>query len=358
MYDPRKPFNEQIRELIKSTHPAEGPIVVRPFGKRFQVERDASYWSNFYELTSSDGIGTKGMLHWKMNTLQNGVQDAFAMVVDDLIEGGYIPALLQDHIMLQEEDKDRALLATRTLVDLCMKNKWVSGKDSFPIAITGGETATLNTLQGFEMGITATGYVRKGCEVTQNAMEGDAVIGLGSSGVHSNGMSFLLDEFFTKRGMKLSDMLPWGVSVGEELTKPTNVYLPAVKELISYFEDQNIKANSAIHGMVHITGGGLSKLRELLPKGSELGIEVSNKHLLEPQQIFRYVHEELGVPSEKMYTRFNNGIGYVIALDSSYVTEVLALLRKYFPADVVGSVTSGCQSISILSHYDDVEVRY
>lgn len=106
-YDPTKPFIKQITELIRSTHPKEGPVTVTPFGKRFMVEMDERYWGGFCELTSNDGIGTKADVEWrmsrriknrlhqKMNTVQNGAQDAFAMVVDDLIEGNFRPVKLR-----------------------------------------------------------------------------------------------------------------------------------------------------------------------------------------------------------------------------------------------------------------------
>lgn len=140
IYSPSKPFNEQIRELIKLTHPKEGPITVSPFGKRFKVQRDHNYWKDFSELTCTDGIGTKGLLHWKMNTLQYGVQDAFAMVVDDLIEGGFVPVTLQNHIQMQEEEQSKIFTAIKSLVELATSNKWRYADRKFnPIIISGGK---------------------------------------------------------------------------------------------------------------------------------------------------------------------------------------------------------------------------
>lgn len=357
IYNPTKPFNEQIRELIKSTHPKEGPIILSSLGKRFRVERDAAYWKDFYELTGTDGIGTKGLLHWKMNTLHYGVQDVFAMVVDDLIEGGYVPVMLQDHILIQEENQEKIFGIVKTLVDLSRKNEWkTTDNRSYPIIISGGETAIINTLQGFEMGITATGYVRKGDEIRANVKVGDLIIGLGSNGIHSNGLSFYREEFFAKRNMQMDDRLPWGATVGEELTRPTNVYLPAIKALIEDFRTKNLGSNLAIHGMVHITGGGLSKLREILH--SDVDITLRRDHGLEPQEIFRHAHDEFGVPSEKMYMRFNNGVGYVIAVDESCVDHALNVLKKYFPADVIGEVREGNGKVAIESQYEPITVRY
>lgn len=359
MYNTSKPFNEQIRGLIKSTHPKQGPIRLSRFGKRFKVYRDQGYWKDFSELTCTDGIGTKGLLHWKMNTLHYGVQDAFAMVVDDLIEGGFVPVMLQNHVQMQEEKESKIFTVIKSLVELAKTNKWRYAEKRFnPIIISGGETAIIDTLQGFEMGITATGYAKKNQEIGSNAKYGDVIIGLGSSGVHSNGLSFFRDELFAKRNMSLDAELPSGITMGEELTKPTNVYLPAIKAMIdSFAEKKEIMANSVIHGMVHITGGGLSKLKELTPD-RKTDIVVHADHSLKPQEIFRYAYEELGVPSQKMYARFNNGIGYVIAIAPEASKYALAVLRKHFKADEIGYARRGKGKVMIESEYEPIVVEY
>jgi phosphoribosylformylglycinamidine cyclo-ligase len=359
LYNPSKPFNEQTRELIKSTQPTKGPIIVSAFGKRFKVDRDPNYWKDFSELTSTDGIGTKGLLHWKMNTLSYGVQDAFAMVVDDLIEGGFIPVILQNHIMMEEEDTVKIHAIIKSLVELCQNNKWEYASNKFnPIIISGGETAPINTLQGFEIGITGTGYVKTGEEIRMETKEDDIIIGLESNGIHSNGLSFYREELFNKRKMKLTDKLPWGLTIGEELTKPTNIYLPAIKALINSLKsEKKVAANEIIHGMVHITGGGLSKLKELTPK-KDMDIEIYKKHGLKPQEIFRYAYDEFKVTSEKMYKRFNNGIGYTLAVDPSFSKYALQVLKKYFKAEEIGSVRKGKGKVRIESQYEPFTVEY
>ncbi len=357
--DPTKPFNDQIRRLIVSTHPSDGPIIVVPFGKRFKTIRDAARWKNYDELTGTDGIGTKGLLHWLMGTEQHGAQDVFAMVMDDLIEGGYCPYTFQDHILIQEEDQDRIFKITRALTGLAIENSWRAPDGKVrPIIISGGETAIINTLQGFEVGITGTGFVKRGHEIKARIETGDAILGLGSNGVHSNGLSFFRDELFGRREMSVHDVLPWGKTIGEELTRPTCVYLPAIKELLEEAEREAFNANNLVHGMVHITGGGLSKLRELMPAEKNLDIGLRSDHSLRPQEIFKYAHDVLGMPSEQMYKKFNNGIGYVIAVDSSFAKEALALLGRHFNADAIGSVEKGSGKVRIASQYEQGAVTY
>jgi phosphoribosylformylglycinamidine cyclo-ligase len=361
-YDPTKPFNNEIRKCIELTHPKEGPITVAPFGKRYVIKRDAEYWArygaNLLELSGTDGIGTKGLLHWQMGTEQNGAQDAFAMVVDDLIEGGFVPVMIQDHITMQEEDPGRIFKIVDALTRLAVKNAWKDpeGK-SRPIIISGGETAIINTLKGFEVGITGTGYVMRGNEIRSAANVGDALIGIESSGVHSNGMTFLREEFFEKRGMLLGDRLPWGATVGEELTIPTNVYLPALKEMLACAARAG-RAGDSVHGMVHITGGGLSKLKELMRDGDNMSMQVMGDHALKPQELFHFVHDEFGMSSERIYKTFNCGVGYVVAADWEFEQDALKILNRHFAADVIGYVEAGRRKVVIDSQFDNTKVEY
>lgn len=351
VYDPTKPFGEQIRKLIQKTHPKEGVITVEKHGKRFRIIRDNDYWKNFNEMIATDGIGTKGKIHYEMGTLAYGVQDVFAMVVDDLMEYGYIPAILQDHILLQEENEEKIFTIVKALRDLCLKHTWEAEEKSYPIIISGGETAIINTLQGFEMGITAIGYVKKGEEIFPRVKVGDEIIGIKSNGIHSNGLTFLRQELFEKRSYKLDDKFPWGVTIGEELTKPTHVYMPALKELLKELREE-------IHGMVHITGGGNSKLRELIPAKKDVDIKISREHELEPQEIFYFIYKEFKVPPQKMYTRFNNGWGYAIAIDKEESDKALRIIRKYFPASLIGKAKEGKGRVIIESQYDDSEIIF
>jgi phosphoribosylaminoimidazole synthetase len=359
VYDPAKPYNKQIRELITQTHPKDGPITVTPLGKRFSVTK-AGVFDNCSELTGVDGIGTKGLLHWQMGTMEAGAQDAFAMVVDDLIESGHMPVLMQDHIQIQEENHEKIYRIVKGLVDLAKANPWnIEDATKYPIVINGGETAIINTMQGFEVGITGTGFAIQGHEIFADAVLGDALIGIKSSGPHSNGYSFFRKDFIGRQSLKLEDKAPWDMdtTVGKELTIPTNVYLPAIVELIADARNYHGIAADVIHGMVHITGGGLSKLKELIPNKGNLNIEVHSDHGLMPQSIFFYSHAS-GVSSRDMYERFNNGIGYVVAVHKDYEKTALRLLRRHFAADTIGRVVKGDQKIRIRSAYDQGLVEF
>jgi phosphoribosylformylglycinamidine cyclo-ligase len=287
-----------------------------------------------------------------MGTERHGAKDAFWMVADDLIEGGYIPVSFEDHIQIQEENAEKIFNIVGALVALANQNG---------MAIVGGETAIINTLQGIEVGISGEGYVKKGHQIIKSARPGDVIIGIESDNLHSNGYTFVRDTLLKQYG--LDSKAPWcNRTVGEELTVPTRGYLPVIKELLRQFTCDSGQAateyaSQHIHGMVHITGGGLSKLGELCPY-KNVDISINRKHKLEPQEIFRFIQREFAIASEKMYTRFNNGIGYVMAVSDNAAEAALGIIRNYYPAEVIGNVTGGTGKITIESKYDSETVSF
>ncbi len=354
-YDPKKPFNEEVKALITSTHSPTGPMPIVPFGKRFVIEKDG-----LSIAFAADGIGTKGAVEWLRGKEANGAQDAFEMVVGDLIEGGHSPFLMLDHIQQQEENKARTLRIVRKLTQLCRKYPWTDNSGvKYPIALIGGETAIINTLEGFEVGIMGIGQVKIADRIFANLERGDIVIGLESSGLHSNGYTFLREGFFEDRKLPMEFILPWHKTLGHELTIPTRVYLGMLQDLhrnASYITGG--RSSKLIHGMVHITGGGFFKLRELLPKvNPNVSIRV-DAHRLPPQKIFRYIQKEFHVSSEKMYTRFNNGVGYAVVVRRDYEKPALKLLRRHTKAERIGEVVEGDGKVYVESAYGSAPVTY
>ncbi|MFH1623014.1 MAG: AIR synthase-related protein [Candidatus Aenigmatarchaeota archaeon] len=351
-YNPEKPFSEQIRKIIESTHPKDGIIVVTPHGKRYRIDKDAAYWSQYSEMRATDGIGTKAKLHWENDSLPAAAQDALAMVIDDFAEFGYQLYDVQAHILMQEEKEPTIFQLVQSMSDLCKEYVWDAEPGiKRPIIYSGGETAIINTIQGFEMGICGIGKVRKGEALSPSAKEGDEILGLGSSGPHSNGYTFFRKELFEKRQLTL-DSRPYGRRLGDELTVPTRIYAPALRELVEAYPKD-------VHGMVHITGGGLTKAKELIPEEKNVNIEISPADSsLEPQELFWYVHDELLMKSYDMVRKFNNGIGYMVAVSPDVVGDSLKILKRYCPADIIGFVTPGVGKAIIESPYDDPAVKF
>ena len=325
-YDPTKPFNEQTRKTIEETWSA-GKLWnagIRWAGKRAVYNQPMGYY-----IDATDGIGTKALLHWRMYkdkkaNLAQAAQDAVAMVFDDFIEQGAIPYRLQDHIIMQEEDERAIYDLTRGLADLCIAHQAV---------ITGGETAICDTMRGFEMGITAVGltFARQAYGLT-------------------------IDKTDEELDRALSALLPSGRTVGDDLTEPTTIYC---KELLTLLSGH---VGKHIHGMVHITGGGWTKLKELDQK-KQFDFNVDGR-IQSPHEIFKHMHQRSQeMPGVKplddasMYKKFNCGTGFVVAVDPSYVEGAIEILRVHEP-EVIGSATEGKGSIRIDSAFSDSKIVY
>ena len=364
VYDPTKPFNEQTRKLIRKTHPEHGPLSVMQRGKRFAIVADSAALGRHYmgiEQPVADGIGTKGALHWKMGTMKEAARDAMAMTLDDLAEGGYVPMWLSNVAIFQEEIPERIHAVIGEIVSVCMANRWEFEGHLYPIVVTGGETAIVNTVEGMEISMFVSGRPKLHGEILHRLKRGDVIVGLDSNGIHSNGISFLSGKkgHFTRRGMDVDSQLPFGATVGEELTKPTLIYLPVIMELMNTLERGGAVPNDHIHGMVHITGGGMSKLTELLPRSMNLDIIVPRADHRPVPELFRYVQKEFSITPEEMYSRFNNGTGYVIAVDQHTAGLVLRIARDAgFGGGVIGAVTSGAGTVRVESAYGSGSVEF
>jgi phosphoribosylformylglycinamidine cyclo-ligase len=347
-YDPTKPFNEQTRATIQETwrNARKWNMKIYWAGKRavYQECLDPSC----YKIDATDGIGTKALLHWLMykhggKNLYWAAQDAVAMVFDDLVEQGAAPYRVQDHIVMQEEDEKAIHDLTRGLADLCKVHGAV---------ITGGETAICDTMRGFEMGITAVGIVENEHEPRASQVKkGDVIIGLRSSGIHSNGLTFARKVF--DLGIEKSDLKiyrKFGPKyLGKMLTEPTTIYC---KELLKLLEKDD---SEQVHGLVHITGGGWTKLKELDPK-KKFDFEVSGSEQ-PPHEIFKCLKYEGKLRDEEMYKKFNCGVGYMIAVDPDYAKDAMSILRRHSPKKI-GSVIRGKGQIRIHSAFTGIEVVY
>jgi len=348
-YDPTKPFNAQTLKLIQETHPKEGPITLHSVGKRFAIRKDPNYWKDYEELKATDGIGTKGSIHWKLRTFSYGAQDAAAMVWDDLIESGYVPYEMQNHIIMQEEDNEGIYSIIKTLRDLSLKHRWkVDEKRTNPVIMSGGETAIDNTLEGFELGITATGMVKNNEWLVPHIKEGDIIIGLGSNGIHSNGLTFVRELFFDKLKLNLDDRIE-DATLGEELTRPTTLYLPSIVNLLD-------NSREYVDGLLHITGGAFTKFKSLT--NGLFDIVIERDHKLSPQPIFKFIYEEGKQSDEKMYQRFNNGVGYAAVVGREATEDVVQTLGKYTEVDEIGYVEKGVGLVKIESKFSDREVIF
>ena len=305
MYNPTKPYKHELLRLIESTW--KTPFVKVRRGLYPILEKKFTG----LEVQHTDGLGTKGVYHWRKKTFANAVVDALAMNLNDLAMVGAMPYALQDHIVTPEAGDEAIQKIMRSLVKEC--RRW-------GIAIVGGETSHHNTLEGIDISITVSGFMEK--LRTNSFLPGDVLLGLRSNGLHANG--------FTKV-RSLFGSAEWR----DDFVVPTAIYLDKIL---------NVLKRHQVHGMMHITGGAFSKLRDVLHGADAI---LSPPKGLMPHNIFYELHER-GVSSRAMYTTFNCGIGFIISLPQKEVSKVLPLLGE---AGVLGSVTRGTGRIYIKSAF-------
>ena len=269
---------------------------------------------------STDGVGSKILVAKMMEKYDTVGIDMIAMVVNDILCVGAEPIALVDYLAVEEPDPKVAEEIADGLVQ---------GAKESQIAIIGGETASLpGIVKDFDLAGTGIGFVDKDKIITGADIEaGDILIGLRSSGIHSNGLSLARRAIFEEGGFDVNDKMPDGkTTIGEELLKPTQLYVKAIVELLKH--DFNIK------GLAHMTGGGVNNLSRL-KKG--IGFDITDYP--EPQDIFKLIYQQ-GVPLEEMYKVFNMGVGFCVIASPDEADAVVEALNENIEAQIVGTVTA------------------
>src|SRR3989344_2471780 len=310
MCNPTKPYKNQILELIKTTWNTSYLSVKE--GTYALFKRKFSY----VEVDHTDGIGTKGMYHWKQKSFKNAVQDALAMNLNDLALVGAVPYKLQCHLVLPKDDKKAIIEIMEFLVKEC--KKW-------RIAITGGETSIQHNMQGFDISLTVSGFIRK--PKINRFRKGDVLMGLASSGLHSNG--------FTMVTKKL------GSKFQKEFIEPTNIYLKTILDLNKKYD---------IGGMMHITGGAYTKLKDLLDKTDAI---ITNNYKLKPHSIFKELYKK-GISDYDMYKTFNCGVGFILSVSPEDSIKILSRVKN---ADIIGKIIPGTGKLKIVSMFSGKNIE-
>ncbi len=268
----------------------------------------------------TDGVGTKLIVANEMRKWDTVGIDCVAMNVNDMICIGAEPVAFVDYFAIESYDHE---VARQIGIGL---NR---GAKAANVSIIGGEVAVLpEMIKGFDLAGTCFGIVGRKDIIDGRAIRpGDAIIGLPSRGIHSNGLTLarrlLRDAALTVFDPVGSTDQRWGPA----LLEPTAIYVkPVLKAL----------ANARIHGMAHITGGGLRNLARLKPN-----VDFAVTHPLEPQPLFRELQSLGGIEDGEMYQTFNMGMGFVIVSPPDEVASVLQALRPAVRGRVVGEVRKG-----------------
>jgi len=308
-YNPEKPYKKQILNLIKKTWDTpylsikEGTYSF--FKKKF----------NYVEVDHTDGIGTKGFYYWKKRNFRDAVIDALAINLNDMAIARATPYKLQCHIILPKDDGKAILEIMHNLVRECRK---------YRIAITGGETSIQNNLNGLDISLTVSGFVKK--EMKNQFIKGDVLLGFSSNGLHSNG--------FTMARKVLGEKLL------SSFIKPTKIYLKDVNSLLNKYN---------IHGCMHITGGAYTKLKSLLNNSDA----VIHNHGIKPQLVFKQLYQN-GVNEKDMYRTFNYGIGFILSVSKK---DSLKIISEYKNIHNIGEVVSGSCLVKIRSIFSGKQIK-
>lgn len=277
-------------------------------------------------VSGTDGVGTKLDIAFALKKYDTVGIDCVAMCVNDILCHGAKPAFFLDYIACGKLDSDVAASLVKGVSEGCLQ----SG-----CALLGGETAEMPgfydegkyDIAGFAVGLAEKDKIISGDKIA----EGDVIIGIASSGVHSNGFS-LVRKLVKDYGSELTLKSGEKKTIGEILLEPTRIYVKPVLGLMEKIE---------IHGMVHITGGGFY---ENVPRmfSSKGGLyPVIEKGTWEIPEIFDEL-VRLGASPERMYNTFNMGIGFMLAVSPSDCDGACKFLNeKGFKAGKIGYVASG-----------------
>lgn len=282
-------------------------------------------------VSGTDGVGTKLKIAVMMKKHDTIGIDLVAMCVNDILTSGAEPLFFLDYYATGRLKAERAAEVVKGIVRGCQ---------DAGCSLIGGETAEMPgfyaedeyDLSGFAVGVVDRSKIIDGSSVR----EGDAIIGIASSGLHSNGFSLVRKLFFDLKKMDISGYLPEiGARLGDELLKPTRIYVKAFESL---------KGAIKIKGMAHITGGGIpGNIPRVLPKGLCAVIQ-SGSWTVPP--IFSIIRRLGNVPEAEMQRTFNMGIGYVILVSLRLAAKAVSMLAQSgYEAFIIGEIAKGKKGV-------------
>lgn len=320
----------RIKPLVESTNISGVIGGLGGFGGMFEPQ--IAGMKRPVTVSGTDGVGTKLKLAFLMDKHDTVGIDCVAMCVNDIVCAGASPMFFLDYIACGKNDPQRIEAIVSGIAEGCRQ----AG-----CALIGGETAEMPgfypvdeyDLAGFSVGLVDYDDVID----SKKMQDGDILIGIASSGVHSNGYSLVrkvlnINETYNQYNNDL------GCTLGEELLKPTRIYVRAVKRLMA--------EQVPIHGISHVTGGGFY---ENVPRMMKEGLTARIHTDTFPRPvIFDILQSAGGIPTREMYNTFNMGIGMVIAIPKDYAGQALSVLAQAGErAYVIGNVIAGDSGVEV-----------
>jgi phosphoribosylformylglycinamidine cyclo-ligase len=317
-------FVEKIKPFVKSTFRPEVMTQIGGFGGLFALKK----YKDPVLVAGTDGVGTKLKIAFLTNKHDTVGIDLVAMCVNDIIVQGAEPLFFLDYFatgrLKPQEHSD------------IVKGIAVGCKQA-GCALIGGETAEMPSFYGedeYDLAGFAVGVVEKKKIINGSKIKpGDQLIGLGSSGLHSNGYSLVRKALLEKAGYGVQDTLSelHHTALGEVLLTPTRIYAKTILSLLKEFD---------IRGMAHITGGGITEnTPRMLPKGAQALIQ---KGTWDIHPVFKLVQKKSQVNDDEMYRDFNMGIGMVLAVPKKQASALMKKATKLGEtAYLIGEIVKG-----------------
>lgn len=320
-----------IKESVKSTYRPEVLGDLGGFGGLFAL--NSGKYKEPVLVSGTDGVGTKLRLAFMLDKHDTIGQDAVAMCVNDILVQGAEPLYFLDYLAVGKLEPEKVAAIVKGVAGACKE----SG-----CALIGGETAEMAgfypdgeyDIAGFAVGIVDKANIITG----EHIKAGDVLIGLPSSGLHSNGYSLVRKICFDVKGFKGDEYIEeLGKTIGDELLTPTRLYPKVCMPLTENFK---------INGMVHITGGGFyDNIPRVLPENCSVEVDSS---AWERPAIFNLLKEWGNVAWPEMYRTFNMGIGMVLVVSADEADKVQAhLAANNEKSYVIGKVVEGSQEVVI-----------
>jgi phosphoribosylformylglycinamidine cyclo-ligase len=322
--------------LMRRTHT---PRVLDGFGgfaSLFSLDYNSRLFARNFRhpvlVSCTDGVGSKLKIASLANKHDTVGVDLVAMSVNDCLCTGGEPLVFLDYIAMPKDDPTLTRDLIKGISDGCMEGD---------CALVGGETAILPDfyqpgdydMAGFCVGVVEREHIING----KGIQVGDLVLGLASTGLHSNGYSLVRKIVFDRAGLKIGDFVPeLGRTVGEELLEPTRIYVRAVKLLLQHYPVKR----RVVRGLAHITGEGLEgNIPRILPPGRRVFL---NKGSWQIPSVFPWLQKLGPVEESEMFRVFNMGVGFVAIVSPFYAESIQRRLNEErVPTYIIGEVREG-----------------
>jgi phosphoribosylformylglycinamidine cyclo-ligase len=327
---------EQIYSAVASTF---GPRVIElpnAFAGMFRLDYDEKLFKRNYKspvlVACTDGVGSKVQLASLMNKFDTVGIDLVAMNVNDMLVQGAEPLFFLDYLGVHKLEPAFITELVRGVATGCRQAD---------CALIGGETAEMPdtyAVSDFDMAGFAVGVVERKKIITgRNVTRGDVILGLASSGLHSNGYTLVRNICFKQAKLRVTDVPDefGGAMLGEVLLEPTRIYVRPIIKLLSQY-----KVKRVVHGMAHITGGGLvGNIPRVLPKDCNAVLKKSSWPV---PKVFSFLQTRGPVEEDEMFRVFNMGIGFVLIVAEDFADSMASKLAKYGEKVYrIGRITSG-----------------